>query len=259
MSVALEHIVKSYDGVINVVDDVSFGADDGEFVALLGESGSGKTTTLKLINRLIEPSSGRIQVDGVSVTDIDAVTLRRKIGYAFQGVGLFPHMTVEENIGITPRLLQWSAERVESRIAELLEQVGLDPSDYRERYPHELSGGQKQRIGFARALAAGPTTMLLDEPFGALDPLTRDQLRNEFRALQRKLGFTTIMVTHDMAEALILADRIVVMRAGKIVQNGTPRSLIESPNDDYVTGMLATPKREARAIQALTAEQSEVG
>jgi len=254
MSVALEQVVKSYDGVVNVVDDVSFKADDGEFVALLGESGSGKTTTLKLINRLIEPTSGLIQVDGISVLDTDAVTLRRKIGYAFQGVGLFPHMTVEENIGVTPRLLQWSVERVDSRIDELLEQVGLDSSDYRNRYPHELSGGQKQRIGFARALAAGPTTMLLDEPFGALDPLTRDQLRSEFRALQKKLGFTTIMVTHDMAEALILADRIVVMRAGQIVQNGTPRALIDAPEDDYITGMLATPQREARALQALTAD-----
>ncbi len=253
MSVTFEHVSKRYKADTLAVDDVSFTAADGELVVLVGESGCGKTTTLKLINRLIEPTSGRILVEEQDVTRMDVVTLRRSMGYVFQSVGLFPHMTIGENIAITPSLLDWDNERIQARVDYLLELVRLPAAQFRDRLPTELSGGQAQRIGFARALAAEPTVMLLDEAFGALDPLTRDSLRDDFRSIHTDLKLTSILVTHDMTEALLLADRIIVIRAGKILQNGAPAELLSEPADDYVAQLLSSPRRQSAQLDALMA------
>jgi len=216
------------------VDRLSLRVEAGETLVLLGGSGCGKTTTLKMINRLVEPSSGTVLIDGVDAASLPPHVLRRRIGYAFQAVGLFPHMSVAENVGITPRLLGWPGERVRERVDALLRRVELAPEEYRERFPHELSGGQQQRVGIARALAAEPELLLLDEPFGALDPLTRDRLQRWFQDLRAELGLTTVFVTHDMVEALLLGDRIAVLREGRLIQVGTPRQLLREPADDEV-------------------------
>ena len=218
---------------------------------LLGGSGCGKTTTLKMINRLIEPTSGRIRVDGRNVCDTDPVTLRRGIGYVFQGIGLFPHMTVAENVAVVPRLLEWPPAGIRDRVDELLTMVHLPPAEYRQRLPRELSGGQQQRVGFARALAARPQIMLLDEPFGALDPITRDELRGEFLEIRRRLSLTAVMVTHDMTEALLSADLIAVMNAGRLLQVGTPQDLLNQPADPFVAALMATPRRQAEQLESL--------
>jgi len=254
MSVIFEHVSKRYDAHVLAVDDICFSADSGKLVVLVGESGCGKTTTLKLINRLVEPTSGRVLIDGRDVAQTDPVLLRRSIGYVFQSVGLFPHMTIGENIAITPGLLGWENERKSARVDFLLELVQLPPHKYRHRLPEELSGGQQQRIGFARALAAAPQVMLLDEPFGALDPLTRDKLRDDFRSIHDTLSLTSILVTHDMTEALLLADRILVIHGGKIVQNGTPYELLTEPADNYVEELLSTPRRQTAQLDALQAD-----
>ncbi len=247
--IQLEHLTRRFAGV-TAVDDVSLSVPEGELLVLLGSSGSGKTTTLKMVNRLIEPSSGHIVIDGQDVRDVEVHELRRRIGYVFQKVGLFPHMTVAENVGITPRLLGWPREKIDARVAELLELVELEPS-LLERRPAQLSGGQQQRVGVARALAAEPSLMLLDEPFGALDPLTRDRLQQSFLEIRRRLGMTAIFVTHDMTEALLLGDQIAVMRAGRLVQLGTPRELVQRPADDYVSELIQTPRRQAAVFDAL--------
>ncbi|MGB0920068.1 MAG: ABC transporter ATP-binding protein [Alphaproteobacteria bacterium] len=250
MSVALKNLTKTY-GDFTAVDTVSFTVSDGALLALVGESGSGKTTTLKMINRLIEPDAGVIAVDGENVLAQDAVSLRRTIGYVFQGVGLFPHMSVAENIAITPRLLGWSEEEIATRIDEMLALVQLDPAQYRDRAPSELSGGQQQRVGFARALAAKPSLMLMDEPFGALDPVTRHGLRAEFQEIRARLGFTAVLVTHDMAEALLMADQVAVMQNGRILQIASPAEILAHPADEYVAALVSTPKSEADALEAL--------
>ncbi len=239
-------LAKSY-GSREVVSGVSFAARSGELLALVGGSGSGKTTILKMLNRLIEPSRGRVVVNGEDTSSIDPVMLRRRIGYVFQGIGLFPHLTVEENVAVTPSLLDWPREKTAARVRELLELVELDPS-LGARYPAELSGGQQQRVGVARALAAEPRLMLLDEPFGALDPLTRDRLGESFTAIRKKLELTAVLVTHDMSEALILADRIAVLAEGRLLQVGTPHELLTAPKNDYVERLLDTPRRQARAL-----------
>jgi osmoprotectant transport system ATP-binding protein len=250
--IVLEQVCKSYDGGLDyTVRDVSFRVPQGRLMVLLGGSGCGKTTTLKMINRLIEPSSGCVQVNGCDVRRQDPVVLRRSIGYVFQGIGLFPHLTIAENIAVVPRLLAWPAGQIEARIEELLALVHLPAQEYRRRYPRQLSGGQQQRVGFARALAARPQIMLLDEPFGALDPLTRDQLRNEFLQIRRRLGLTAVMVTHDMTEALLSADLIAVMNAGRLLQVGTPHELLNRPADDFVASLMETPKRQADQLEAL--------
>ena len=244
--IVLEGVSKSFDGGGRFsVRDVSLRVPEGELLVLLGGSGCGKTTTLKMINRLIEPTTGRILVAGHDVRAADPVTLRRGIGYVFQGIGLFPHLSVADNVAVVPRLLGWSPERIQARVDELLELVHLPAEQYRTRQPGQLSGGQQQRVGFARALAAGPRLMLLDEPFGALDPITRDGLREEFRHIQAQLGLTAVMVTHDVTEALLCADRIAVMNDGRLLQVGTPGELLNSPAHEFVATLMATPKRQA--------------
>ncbi len=253
--ITLEHVSKSYEGGTGYsVRDVSLEVPAGQLLVLLGGSGCGKTTTLKMINRLIEPSAGRIRVNGRDVRELDPVILRRGIGYVFQGIGLFPHMTIAENIAVVPRLLKWSAERIGARIDELLSLVRLSPAEYRGRYPRQLSGGQQQRVGFARALAAAPQIMLLDEPFGALDPVTRDELRDDFLRIRRELGLTAVMVTHDMTEALLSADLLAVMNVGELRQVGTPRELLRRPADEYDDQLMATQRRQAERVEALSAE-----
>ena len=243
-------LTKRYADVI-AVDDLSFHVDEGELLVLLGGSGSGKTTTLKMVNRLIEPSAGRITIDGQDTAAIDTHTLRRRIGYVFQRIGLFPHMTVAENVAVTLTLVGWDRTRIRRRVDELLELVELAPALVRDRRPAELSGGQQQRIGVARALAASPRVMLLDEPFGALDPLTRDRLQQSFLRIRRQINLTAMFVTHDMVEALLMGDRIAVMNDGRLVQIGTPRELLQSPADEYVRRLMETPTRQARVLDAL--------
>src|SRR5204863_3215183 len=240
--IAYAHVGKSFDdgrgaGRVVAVDDVSLQVAEGEFLAIVGGSGSGKTTLLRLANRLIEADSGSIEVEGEDVRAADPVSLRRRIGYVFQSGGLFPHISVAGNIGITPKLLRAPAAEISARVDELLDLVRLDRAQYRNRFPHELSGGQRQRVGVARALAARPRIVLMDEPFGALDPLTRDALGDDFRELHRRLGLTTVMITHDMTEAILLADRVAVMRGGKLLAQGTPSKLSES-GDAYVGELL---------------------
>jgi osmoprotectant transport system ATP-binding protein len=250
--IRLEQVSKAFvERRAVAVQAVTLEVHDGELLGLVGQSGCGKTTTLKMINRLVEPSSGRIVVNGKDVSTTDAVELRRGIGYVFQGIGLFPHMTVSENVGIVPRLLQWEPSLIEERVDELLEMMGLSPDDYRHRMPTELSGGQQQRVGVARALAGRPNIVLMDEPFGALDPVTRDALQSEFKALQKSLGLTVVMVTHDMTEALLMADRIAVMHAGQLLQLGTPQQLLAHPDHPHVAALLETPRRHAARLEDL--------
>jgi osmoprotectant transport system ATP-binding protein len=249
--IELIHVSESYDnGRTQALRDVSLSIRTRSFVAMVGASGSGKTTAMKLINRLIEPDSGEVRFGGEPVANFDAPALRRRIGYVFQGVGLFPHMTVGENIGITPQLLGWPKPVIAARVDELLDLVEL-PRSYAARMPAELSGGQRQRAGVARAMAARPDVMLMDEPFGALDPVTRDSLGSAYRSLHERLGMTTVMVTHDMQEAVLLADRIVVMSAGRIVADGTPAALMAGPADGEVAALMEMPRRQAERIRAL--------
>jgi osmoprotectant transport system ATP-binding protein len=249
--IAFAHAAKSFDGGrVKAVDDVSLEVAGGEFLAIVGGSGSGKTTLLRLVNRLIEADAGTIRVEGEDVRGLDPILLRRRIGYVFQSGGLFPHLSVADNIGITPKLLGTPADEISQRVDELLELVRLDRVQHRDRLPRELSGGQRQRVGVARALAARPRIVLMDEPFGALDPLTRDALGDDFRALHDKLGLTTVMITHDMTEAILLADRVAVMHGGKLLAQGTPAELSDSP-DAYVGELLRTPRRQAERLNAL--------
>jgi osmoprotectant transport system ATP-binding protein len=254
--IAFEHVGKSFDGGrVRAVDDVSLEVAAGEFLAIVGGSGSGKTTLLRLTNRLIELDSGSIRVEDADIRSVDPIGLRRRIGYVFQSGGLFPHMSVADNIGITPKLLGIPACEIAARVDELIELVRLDRKQHRDRFPRELSGGQRQRVGVARALAAKPRIVLMDEPFGALDPLTRDALGDDYRALHTKLGLTTIMITHDMTEAILLADRIAVMRGGKLLAEGTPATLSES-TDAYVGELMRTPRRQAERLNLLLKRDS---
>jgi osmoprotectant transport system ATP-binding protein len=248
--IEVERVSKRYGDTVAVAE-LSFTVARGELLVLLGESGCGKTTTLKMINRLIEPSSGRVRIDGEDVSSVPGHELRRRIGYVFQRIGLFPHLTVAENVAITPRLLGWEEERIRSRVDELLVLVELDPGAVRGRMPENLSGGQQQRVGVARALAAGPSVMLLDEPFGALDPLTRVLLQDSLQAIRRKLDLTAVLVTHDVAEALTLGDRVAVLREGRLVQIGTPAEVLHAPAEEYVKRFLETPLRQTRALAPL--------
>jgi osmoprotectant transport system ATP-binding protein len=249
--IAFDAVGKAYGDAPPVLEGVTLGVPGGQFLAILGPSGSGKTTLLRLVNRLADPSTGTVRVEGEDVRTADPIGLRRRIGYVFQGIGLFPHMTVAENIGITPRLIGWDRARIAARVEELLALVRLEPAKYRERLPHELSGGERQRVGVARAIAAGPRIVLMDEPFGALDPITRDALGQDYRGLHRELGLTTVMITHDALEAVLLADRIAVLRAGRLIADGTPHDLLGDAQDAYVREMMATPRRQAERLAAL--------
>lgn len=251
VKIALRNIDKTYDGGRTfAVRSVSLEIRAGEFLVVAGMSGSGKTTLLKTINRLVEPSTGTVEVEGRDVQSLDPFQLRRRIGYVFQGVGLFPHMTVAENMAVTPRLLGWSKNDIRNRIEELLDLIQL-PREVGWRMPITLSGGQRQRVGLARALAARPNIMLMDEPFGALDPITRDSLAREYRAAHQSLGLTTVMITHDMLEAILLADRIAVMSKGEIVEVGTPHDLLNNAKSEYVRELIYVPRRQANEVERL--------
>ncbi|MDR3526448.1 MAG: ABC transporter ATP-binding protein [Rhizomicrobium sp.] len=245
--IRMTEVAKQYGGR-RVFEDISLSITRGSFVALVGESGAGKTTLLKTINRLVEIDSGTITIDGEDVTTLPLPSLRRRIGYVFQGIGLFPHLSVAENIGLVPRL-QGAVARSE-RVADLLELVSL-PFALAGRYPAELSGGQAQRVGFARALAAGPSIMLMDEPFGALDPVTRSELGRAYRALHDRIGLTSLLVTHDMSEALLLADRVIVLGGGHILTDLPPRELLQYRGDESVCAMIAVVRDQADRLEAL--------
>ena len=231
-------VAKTYGDGTAALAGVSLAVQPGETVALVGESGSGKTTLLRTFNRMVEPSAGAVHVEGRPVADLDPIALRRRIGYVPQDGGLIPHWTVERNVELVPRLLDWEPERRRARTQEMLERVGLDPDTHARRHPAELSGGQRQRVAFARALAADPGVILLDEPFGALDALTRLELHRQFQDLQRTLAKTAVLVTHDLAEAFRLAGRIGVMRGGRLLQLATPEELAARPADPYVEALL---------------------
>jgi osmoprotectant transport system ATP-binding protein len=251
--IRLRRLGKSFDGgTTYAVRHVSLDVPSGETLVLLGSSGSGKSTTLKMINRLVEPTEGSVELDGVDVEDLDPVELRRSIGYVFQGIGLFPHMTVAENVAVVPRLSGWAARRRTERAHELLELVGLAPDAYAERFPAELSGGQRQRVGVARALAADPDHLLMDEPFGALDAVTRDHLQQEFSTLQRELKKTVVFVTHDILEALALGDRIAVLHEGRLEQVGPGEELVRNPATDFVHSLFDRPMRQLRGLSGIT-------
>ena len=248
--IRLNGVSKSFDeGETFAVRDFSLEIAEGETIVLLGSSGCGKTTTLKMINRLLEATEGEIEVDGQNIMERDPVELRRSIGYVFQGIGLFPHMTIQENLSIVLRLVGKPQSEREERARELLSLINLDPDVYLGRYPSELSGGQRQRIGVGRALAANPSYLLMDEPFGALDALSRDSLQQELLQLKEKLQKTIIFVTHDIFEALTLADRIAVMHEGRLEQVGTKEEILGQPATDFVRGLFEKPAKQLAAFQ----------
>ena len=245
--IEIDHLTKTFSGA-TVVDDVSMTINDGEIVVIVGTSGSGKTTLLRMINRLIEPDSGRVLIDGHDTRETPVHVLRRQIGYAIQGHGLFPHRTVGQNIATVPSLLGWNRAKIGARVDELLTLFQLDPASYRERLPGALSGGQQQRVGVARALAAAPKVLLMDEPFGALDPIIRAKAQADLRAIQRRLKTTIVLVTHDMNEAIALGDRIAVMDQGRLLQYARPDELVVSPATEFVGELLGSGERPFRLL-----------
>lgn len=254
--IRLEGITKRFGAVGKPsVDDVTIEMPEGTTTALIGPSGCGKTTTMRMINRMVEPSAGRIFIEGQDVTGLDPVTLRRRIGYVIQQIGLFPHMTVAENIGTVPHLLGWSRAKIEKRIDELLELVGLEPERFRSMMPHRLSGGQRQRVGVARALAADPPVMLMDEPFGAIDPIARERLQDEFKEILKRVRKTIVMVTHDLDEAMKMGDRVAIMRDGRLIQYATPDEILAAPADAFVEAFVgpdrALKRLSLRSVDAL--------
>jgi osmoprotectant transport system ATP-binding protein len=258
--IVFEAVSKTYPGGVDAVRELSMEVAEGETLVLLGTSGSGKTTTMKMVNRLIEPTDGRILVDGSDVMRQDPIALRRRIGYAIQHIGLFPHMTVAENIGVVPQLLRWPGTRIAERVDALLTMVGLDADAFRERYPAQLSGGQRQRIGVARALAADPPIELMDEPFGALDPITREGLQDEFIELESEIKKTIIFVTHDVFEAVKMGDRIALLDAGRLQQLSPPAELVEHPNNEFVDQFLGQHRFQLSLLtRTVKSVLSEVG
>lgn len=266
--IKLENVTKKY-GDFTAVDGISFTVENGEVCVLIGPSGCGKSTTVKLINRMLEPTSGEIFVEGRNIRSERPDILRRKIGYVIQNIGLFPHMTVAENIAVVPKLLGWQHDRIEERTAELIDLIGLAPEQYAPKYPRELSGGEAQRIGVARALAADPPLLLMDEPFGAVDPLNRQVLQAEFQKIQKKLRKTVVFVTHDLDEAIRLADRIVLLDKGKVLQDDAPEELLSRPANRFVRNFVGTDRAlkrlsrfavgdHIRKTEALDLEASDV-
>src|SRR6266699_2936535 len=257
--IRLDEVSKHFpDGTV-AVTDLSLDVPEGEISVLVGPSGCGKTTTLKMVNRLIEPTGGRIYLDDEDVTGVDPVGLRRRIGYVIQQVGLFPHQTIAANVGTVPRLLGWSRDRVKARVDELMELVGLDPTTYRHRYPTQLSGGQRQRIGVARALAADPPVMLMDEPFGAIDPITRSRLQTEFLRILQSLRKTIVFVTHDIDEAIRMGDRIAILRDGALVQYDTPEAILARPADAFVDEFVGSDRALKRLALIPAADVASAG
>ena len=250
-AIEFRDVTKTFRGAsYSAVDHVSLTVNEGEFITILGSSGCGKTTLLKMINRLYEPDSGSIILFGEDISTVDVVKVRRRIGYVIQQIGLFPHYTVSENIATVPRLLGWEKEKIAARVDELLNLVGLEPKEFRDRYPAQLSGGQQQRIGLARALAIDPKIMLMDEPFGAIDSITREKLQDELLNLHREMGKTILFVTHDIEEAFKLGDRVMIMNEGKILQFDTPEAIIRQPADPFVQSLVDS----ARAKEAFWRE-----
>ncbi|MGI8658110.1 MAG: betaine/proline/choline family ABC transporter ATP-binding protein [Candidatus Limnocylindria bacterium] len=267
--VSFENITKRYPGSdAPAVDNLSLTIPAGEICVLVGPSGCGKTTSMKMVNRLIEPTSGRITIDGEDVMSLPVVELRRRIGYVIQQVGLFPHQTIGDNVAVVPRLLKWKPARIRERVDELLELVGLEPGQYAARYPGELSGGERQRVGVARALAADPPVMLMDEPFGAVDPIRRDRLQNEFLRLQEQVRKTIVFVTHDVDEAIKMADRIAILqRGGILAQYDTPATILARPASEFVERFVGADRglkrlslgrvRDLEPIEAVTVRAGE--
>ena len=257
--ITLENLSKVYGapGTEAAVDDVSLTIGSGEICVLIGPSGCGKTTTMRMVNRLLTPTGGRVLIDNQDTTAIDTVALRRSIGYVIQQVGLFPNMTVEENIGVVPRLLGWDRARSRARAAELLDMVGLDVGQFLGRYPNQLSGGQQQRVGVARALAADPPVLLMDEPFGAIDPINRATIQDQFLAMQQKLKKTVLLVSHDIDEAVKMADRIAIFRAGRLEQAGTPDEILIAPANDFVSGFVG-PDRALKRLRRKRVSQIHI-
>jgi osmoprotectant transport system ATP-binding protein len=253
--IEIDRLTKEYVGQV-VVDAVSLDVQRGEICVIVGTSGSGKTTLMRMINRLVEPTSGSVRIDGRDTRDEPAFELRRRIGYAIQGHGLFPHWSVAQNIGTVPRLLGWDRGRIDTRVGELLELFQLDAALYRDRLPVELSGGQQQRVGVARALAAEPSLLLMDEPFGALDPIIRHKAQADLLAIQRRFGTTIVLVTHDMDEAIALGDRIAVMDQGKLLQYAPPAEIIARPATDFVSELLGPGDRAFRLLSLLRVREA---
>jgi osmoprotectant transport system ATP-binding protein len=242
--IEFREVSKTYPGsATSVVNDLSFEILEGEICVLVGPSGCGKTTTMRMVNRLIEPTEGEILIDGEPNTQMSGTQLRRKMGYAIQQIGLFPHRTIAENIATVPGLLGWDKQRIKTRVNELLELVGLDPDDYRDRYPAELSGGQQQRVGVARAMAADPPIMLMDEPFGAVDPITRERLQDEFLSIQQNIKKTIVFVTHDIDEAIKMGDKIAILKQGGfLAQFDTPENILSNPNSEFVASFVGNDR-----------------
>jgi len=249
--IELDHVTKRYGNSI-VVDDLSLIIRDGEFCVIIGSSGAGKSTALRMINQLIPPSAGAIRIDGKDAATVEPEELRRRMGYVIQSIGLFPHWTVERNVGAVPALLGWPATRIRERTRELLALLKLDPEGFRGKYPHQLSIGQQQRVGIARALAADPDVLLMDEPFGALDPITRDALQSEIARIHRESRKTVVFVTHDMEEALKLASRIAVMDRGRLIQAGTPLEILAAPANDFVRDLVGQDEVGIRLLSVET-------
>src|SRR5690625_2357817 len=249
--ITLENVYKQYDDGFEAVKNINATFEDGEITVLIGPSGCGKTTTLRLLNRLINPSRGSVYIDGKDIAEINPVQLRRGIGYVIQHIGLFPHMTIASNVAVVPKLLKWDKQQIDNRVGELLDLVGLEPETYRTRYPSELSGGQQQRIGVIRALAAEPSIILMDEPFSALDPISREQLQDELIRLQKEIQKSIVFVTHDMDEALKIADKIILMKDGEIVQQGKPEELLRHPANDFVKDFIG--QKRLQGVQEIPA------
>lgn len=246
-AIEFQNVSKKFSGAgYYAVDHVNLTVDEGEFITILGSSGCGKTTLLKLVNRLYEPDEGKIVLFGEDIQTVDVIKVRRRIGYVIQQVGLFPHMTVAENIAVVPKLLKWDKEKTSARVSELLALVGLSPDEFKKRYPSQLSGGQQQRVGLARALAVDPKIMLLDEPFGAIDPITRFRLQDELLQIHGGLQKTFLFVTHDIEEAFRLGNRVMIMDQGKILQFDTPKNILKHPADGFVASMIQSAQEKER-------------
>lgn len=244
-AIEFQNVTKQFENAaLPSVDRVSLTIEEGEFITILGSSGSGKTTLLKMVNRLYEPTEGKIILFGEDISTVDVVKVRRRIGYVIQQIGLFPHMTIEENISIVPRLLKWEKRQTEERVDELLNLVGLLPKEFKHRYPSQLSGGQQQRVGVARALAVNPRIMLLDEPFGAIDAINRMKLQDELMRLHGGLKKTFLFVTHDINEAFKMGSRVIVMNEGKVCQFDTPTKIVKNPSDDFVASLVRSAREQ---------------